>query len=131
MSIYSYHGFNKFLIATGYNTHYIRRRFRDRCSLSGRLTFHLSTGDIESLGGNHPNWLIHVVNTGMNTQTGGCIRRLNSSIGNASLMDPYGDGVGDINIRKLAEFHLSRGKRNTITPVRPPTRYGHLELNGE
>ena len=77
------------------------------------------------------DWTVQLIDTGMKTQTGGRIKRLASYIGDETFLLTWGDGVADINLEKLLAFHRSHGKLATLTAVRPPARYGHLELDGD
>ncbi len=130
MKIYSHYGFEEFIIATGYKGEYIKRWFRDHCSLEGDMTFHTGTGEVTTYENQRPDWTIHVVNTGLETQTGGRIKRLQPWVGDQTFMLTWGDGLSDVNIKDLLTFHRSHGKLATLTSVRPPARYGHLEFDG-
>ncbi len=91
----------------------------------------LGTNEREVLRTNNDNWRIGLIDTGLETMTGGRILRLMPHIGTETFMVTYGDGLGDINIRALVEFHLQHGKKATVTAVRPPARFGGLELDGD
>jgi glucose-1-phosphate cytidylyltransferase len=95
------------------------------------MTFRTAAGEIVARGNNRPDWTVHVVDTGAETQTGGRIKRLQPWVGDEPFMLTWGDGVADIDIGKLLEFHRSHGKLATMTSVRPPARYGHLEFQGD
>src|SRR6185436_11553217 len=77
--------------------------------------------------GRQPKWTVHLVDTGAQTMTGGRIKRLGPWLGDGTFLATYGDGVGDVPIRKVLEFHRAHGKLATVTAVRPPTRFGGLE----
>jgi glucose-1-phosphate cytidylyltransferase len=131
MNIYAHHGFNEFIIALGYKGEVIKKYFLDFHAFRSDLTINLSKGEtihhvIEPL-----SWILHLVDTGQNTQTGGRIRRVKDWIGEDTLfMATYGDGVGDVDISELLRFHQAHGKLATVTAVRPPARFGGLELDG-
>ncbi len=131
MKIYAHYGFDEFIIAVGYKGEYIKRWFRDHGSLEGDMTFRTATGEVKRYTDNRPDWTIHVVETGLDTQTGGRIKRLQPWVGNETFMLTWGDGVSDIDISELLAFHRSHGKLATLTSVRPPARYGHLEFEGD
>ena len=131
MKIYAHYGFKDFVVALGYKGEYIKKYMVDCCSLTSNLTVNLKNGQIVRHEGNDMDWTVQLIDTGMKTQTGGRIKRLASYIGNETFMLTWGDGVADINLDKLIAFHRSHGKLATLTAVRPPARYGHLELDGD
>ena len=130
MMHYSHYGFKEFAIALGYKGEVIKKYMADYCSLNSNLTVNLQTGRIKTHGGYNPDWTIDLVNTGASTNTGGRIKRLAPYLGNETFMLTWGDGVSDLNLRELLAFHRSHGKLATLTAVRPPARFGHLELDG-
>ena len=131
MKIYAHYGFKDFVIALGYKGVMIKKYMIDYCALSSDLTVDLKNGDIEFHEGNRLDWKVQLIDTGLQTLTGGRIKRLAPYIGNETFMLTWGDGVSDINLHDLLKFHRSHGKLATMTAVRPPARYGHLEFNGE
>lgn len=131
MKHYSHYNFNEFVIALGYKAEVIKKYMVDYCSLNSNLTVSLRNGEIKMHGGDKPDWTVDLIDTGINTNTGGRIKRLAPYIGNETFMLTWGDGVSDINLEELLAFHRSHGKLATLTAVRPPARFGHLELNGE
>jgi len=131
MSIYAHYGYNDFAVALGYKGDYIKRWFSDYCNLQGSLTVKTGTGEIINHQQHHLDWSVDLVETGMNTMTGGRIKRLKDWIGDETFMLTWGDGVSDIDIDKLVAFHKSHGKLATMTAVRPPARYGHLEFDDD
>jgi glucose-1-phosphate cytidylyltransferase len=131
MKHYAHYGFEDFLIALGYRGEYIKKYFVDYCSLDGNLTIDLKTRQIDTHGGERPHWTVQLVDTGTATMTGGRIKRLAPIIGNETFMMTWGDGVSDVNIENLLAFHRAHGKLTTMTAVRPPARYGHLEFDGD
>jgi glucose-1-phosphate cytidylyltransferase len=126
MMQYSCFGFKEFIIALGYKGEVIKRYMIDFASLNSNLTIDIKNGKIQSHGGDLQDWLVALVDTGMNTMTGGRIKRLAPYVGNETFMLTWGDGVSNVNLRDLLAFHRSHGKLATLTAVRPPARYGHL-----
>lgn len=131
MRQYAHYGLNEFAIALGYKGEVIKKYMADYCSLNSNLTVSLHNGDIKMHGGYRPNWTVDLIDTGINTNTGGRIKRLAPYMGNETFMLTWGDGVSDINLNDLLAFHRSHGKLATLTAVRPPARFGHLEMDGD
>ncbi|MEM1419937.1 MAG: glucose-1-phosphate cytidylyltransferase [Pseudomonadota bacterium] len=135
MMIYSQYGLNDFAVALGYKGEHIKKYFADYSTLTGDLTVKVGNGDhpqvVQHLRQPHPNWNIDLVETGMETLTGGRVKRLQPAIGNETFMLTWGDGVSDIDIDALLKFHRSHGKLATVTAVRPPARYGHMRFDGD
>jgi glucose-1-phosphate cytidylyltransferase len=126
---YAFYGFNQFVIALGYKGEVIKKYMTDYCSLSSNLRVHLRTGEIARNGGDRPDWTVELIDTGISTNTGGRIKRLAPWIGNETFLLTWGDGVSDVNLHRLVDFHRSHGKLATLTAVRPPARFGHLEID--
>lgn len=132
MMIYHHYGHDDFSIALGYKGEYIKRWFRDYTSLDGSMTVNTGTGAVTSHGsGDRPDWTVNLVETGLKTMTGGRIKRLGPWLGDETFMITWGDGVSDVDISKLVAFHKSHGKLATMTAVRPPARYGHMDFDGD
>jgi glucose-1-phosphate cytidylyltransferase len=131
MKHYAYYGHNQFVIALGYKGEVIKRYMVDYCSLENNLTINLSNGQVLVHDGPRPNWVVDLVDTGQNTQTGGRIKKLAPFIGNETFMLTWGDGVSNVDLNCLLEFHRQHGKLATLTAVRPPARYGHMVFDGE
>jgi len=131
MMYYSHYGFNNFAIALGYKGEVIKKYMVDYCSLNSNLTVNLKTGIVERHGGYNHDWTVDLADTGITTNTGGRIKRLAPYMGNQTFMLTWGDGVSDVNLHDLLAFHRSHGKLATLTAVRPPARFGHLELDGD
>lgn len=129
MRHYAHFGFEDFVVALGYRGEYIKRYFVEYCSLVHDLKVDLSTGEVTSHGGTRPNWTVDLVDTGVETQTGGRIKRLEPYVGDETFMLTWGDGVSDVDLTALLEFHRAHGKLCTLTAVRPPARFGHLEVD--
>jgi glucose-1-phosphate cytidylyltransferase len=128
MHHYAVHGFTEFVIALGYKGEYIKRYMTDLCSLSGDLTIDLGSGHVDRHARNARDWRIDLIETGRDTLTAGRIKRLQPYLGGSTFMLTWGDGVSDIALDGLLEFHRSHGKLATMTAVRPPARYGHLTI---
>ncbi len=129
MMIYAHYGFKDFIIALGYKGEIIKKYMVDYCALCSDLTVHLNNGDVEIHDGERLDWSVQLIDTGLRTQTGGRIKRMAPYVNNETFMLTWGDGVSNINLHNLLSFHRSHGKLATLTAVRPPARYGHLELN--
>jgi len=130
MNIYAAHGFSEFIVALEYKGELIKEYFLNFYALNNDLSIDLSAGDTTVHRRQLPNWKVHLVDTGLQTQTGGRIKRLREWIGDDAFMLTYGDGVANVNVRELLEFHKSHGKLATISAVRPPARFGGLRVNG-
>ncbi len=131
MEHYAYYGFDDFIIALGYKGDVIKRFMVDYCSVSSNLTVDLRRGHVTVHDGPRPDWKVDLIDTGQETMTGGRIKRLAPYINNETFMVTWGDGVSDVDLRRLLEFHRSHGKLATLTAVRPPARYGRLTLDGD
>jgi glucose-1-phosphate cytidylyltransferase len=130
MRHYAHYGFSDFVIALGYKGEYIKKYFADYCFLGGDVFVDFNTRRVATDTESDLGWTVKLVETGIRTNTGGRIKRLASHIGEETFMLTWGDGVSDINLQKLLKFHRSHGKLATLTAVRPPARYGHIELDG-
>jgi glucose-1-phosphate cytidylyltransferase len=128
---YSHHGFNEFFIAVGYKGELIKRYFLDYHNLSGNMTLNLAEGNVETHSRKCEDWIIHLIDTGTETETGGRIKRLEPWLKDSTFMATYGDGVSNLNIQGLLKFHRAHGKIATVTAVRPPSRFGGLIFNGD
>jgi glucose-1-phosphate cytidylyltransferase len=131
MKIYAHYGFKDFVIALGYKGEYIKKYIVDYCSLTNNLTVNMKNGQIERHDCSDLDWTVQLIDTGLKTMTGGRIKQLAPYVGDDTFMLTWGDGVADIQLDKLLAFHRSHGKLATLTAVRPPARYGHLELDGD
>jgi glucose-1-phosphate cytidylyltransferase len=127
MNIYSTYGVSEFIIALGYKAEVIKDYFLNFYALNNDISIDLATGRTTIHDGNQPRWTVHLIDTGLYTQTGGRLRRLKKWIGtDETFMFTYGDGVADINIKELIEFHTSHRKLATVTTVRSPERFGRI-----
>ena len=131
MHIYSAAGFNRFWVALGYKGEMVKEYFLNYHLLSGDLTLDFATGEKSVRGASLPDWELHLVDTGAQTQTGGRLRRLRNQVCDGTFMLTYGDGVADVDVRDIVAFHKSHGKLATVTLVRPPSRFGAVETDGE
>jgi glucose-1-phosphate cytidylyltransferase len=127
MNLYAAEGFEEFVIALGYRGEAIKDYFLNFYAVNNDLTVDLASGKTTVHQGREPKWKVHLVDTGAQTMTGGRIKRLGPWLGDGTFLATYGDGVGDVPIRKVLEFHKAHGKLATVTAVRPPTRFGGLE----
>jgi len=131
MSIYGSQGVHEFIIALGYKAEVIKDYFINFYALNNDISIDLSTGKTIIHDGNQPNWKIHLVDTGLYTQTGGRLKRLQKWFGHdETFVFTYGDGVTDLDVNALLEFHNSHGKLATVTTVRSPERFGRIAFEG-
>lgn len=128
MNIYSKYGFDEFIICCGYKGYIIKEYFTNYYSHNCDLTVNLSNGDLQIHKSNSEPWKITLVDTGLNTLTGGRIKRIKDYIGDEAFLLTYGDGVADIDIDKLVKFHNSHDGFVTVTSVQPSGRFGALSL---
>ena len=131
MKHYAHYGFQDFAIALGYKGEVIKKYMVDYCSLNSNLTVNLGSGQVQMHEGWRPNWQIDLIDTGLNTNTGGRIKRLIPYMNNETFMLTWGDGVSDLNLQDLLAFHRHHGKLATMTVVRPPARFGLPVLEGD
>jgi len=131
MKHYARYGHTDFSIALGYKGEYIKSWMKDFSSLHGSMTVKTRTGDITLHDNNSEDWSVDLVDTGDNTNTGGRIKRLKPWIGKGTFMLTWGDGVSDVDLDALLAYHRSHGKLATLTTVRPPARFGHIEFEGD
>ena len=129
MNIYAAYGFKEFVIALGYRGDLIKDYFINYHYRSRNLTVQLRNGNISVHEGEGEDWTVHLLDTGADTNTGGRVKRLAEFIGNEPFMLTYGDGVSNINIPKLIEFHQTQKRLATLTAVRPPARFGQMLLD--
>ncbi len=127
MKIYSHYGFNDFVILLGYQGVKIKEYFFNYHMINNDFTVDLATNSLSYAGSNNvEKWKVTLVDTGIDTLKGGRIKRAEQYLGNGVNMLTYGDGVANVDIGKLMEFHKSHGKTVTLTGVRPPSRFGEL-----
>lgn len=128
---YAHYGFREFLIALGYRSESIKRFFRDYHELNGDLTVALGSGLVERHVAAGDDWIVHLKDTGLETSTGGRVKRLQPMLSGGTFMLTYGDGVADVDLRELIAFHRQHGRIATVTAVRPPARFGGLVFDGD
>jgi glucose-1-phosphate cytidylyltransferase len=129
MSIFSNQGFNDFILALGYKGELIKRWLLDLNELHGDLLFREGLKmSLSTNVGIHSNWQVNAIETGLDAQTGGRISQCMKFATGERVFATYGDGLGNVNLKKLLEFHKSHGKLATVTAVRPPARFGNLHL---
>ena len=132
MKIYSAYGLSDFYIALGYKGEIIKRYFVDYYNLNGSMTVDLIQGAITNHDAHQEKWRIHLMETGLHTQTGGRLKRLEPHLRDeGTFMLTYGDGVGNVDVEALLAFHRSHGRVATVTAVRPPARFGGLTLDAD
>ena len=130
LKIYSTYGINDFVICLGYRGYVIKEYFANYFLHTSNVTFDMSNNRMEVHQNNADPWKVTLVDTGEKTMTGGRLKRIGEFLGDEDFCFTYGDGVADINIGKLLEFHKQHGRMATVTAVQPPGRYGALDING-
>lgn len=129
MKEYSYYGFNEFIICCGYKQHMIKEWFANYYLYNSDVTFDFTKENKMEIHNNVAEpWKVTLVDTGLNTMTGGRIKRIRPYIGHESFMLTYGDGVSDVNIRSVYEFHKKHGRTATVTAVKIGQRFGVLDI---
>jgi glucose-1-phosphate cytidylyltransferase len=131
LKIYSSYGFNEFIILLGYKGYLIKEYFANYFVHMSDITIDIQTNSIQYLNSKAEPWKISLIDTGVNTMTGGRIKRVQHIVNNETFMLTYGDGVSDINIAQLLDFHKSHGKKLTMTSVQPEGRFGALQINAD
>ena len=131
MKIYANYGYKEFVVALGYKGEIIKDYFINYHNRARSLTVDLKTGRLTAHEAESEDWTVHLLDTGHETNTGGRVKRVAQFIGNETFMLTYGDGVCNINIPALLNFHRSRGRLATLTAVRPPARFGQMVLDHE
>jgi glucose-1-phosphate cytidylyltransferase len=131
MKIYSYYGFNDFIICLGYKGYFIKEYFANYFLHESDITFDFRNSN-EKFIHNHAAepWKVTLVNTGRETMTGGRVKRVQPYVGNEPFMLTYGDGVSNVNIKELVAFHKAHGKLSTVTAIQPVGRFGALDITG-
>lgn len=131
MKAYSSYGFNDFVLLLGYKSHVIKEYFANYFLHQSDITIDISNNDIKILNNNTEPWKITLLDTGLHTMTGGRILRAKEHIGNEPFLLTYGDGVSDVNITNLVDFHKKHGKMVTMTSVQPEGRFGIMNIDKE
>jgi glucose-1-phosphate cytidylyltransferase len=128
MKIYSHHGINDFIVCLGYKGHLIKQYFAEYWLHSSDITVDLANRQIQHHRQHAEPWRVTLVDTGAETGTGGRLKAIADYVGSDTFCMTYGDGVSDVNIRQLIEFHKAHGKHATVTAVSPPGRFGALQI---
>ncbi|MEO5346355.1 MAG: glucose-1-phosphate cytidylyltransferase [Magnetococcus sp. YQC-9] len=131
MRTYARHGHKDFILALGYKAEVIKEYFLNYRALNADFTVDLASGAVEPILAEEIDWRVTLVHTGLDSMTGGRVKRLQSFIGQEPFMLTYGDGVADIDLDALLRFHKSHGKMVTVTAVHPGARFGELEMDGQ
>jgi glucose-1-phosphate cytidylyltransferase len=128
---YEHHGFKDFYVALGYKGESIKRYFLDYHSMGSDVTVSLASGEARFHDTLREDWTIQLMDTGLDTLTGGRVKRLEPQLSQGTFMVTYGDGVSDVDLGALLRFHRAQGKIATLTAVRPPARFGGLVFDGD
>jgi glucose-1-phosphate cytidylyltransferase len=131
MMHYAHYGLKDFAVALGYKGEMIKRYMLDYCALNSNLSLHFGDGRVERDGNPVDDWNVDLIDTGQETMTGGRIKRLKDYLGDGTFMLTWGDGVSDVNLHDLLKFHRAHGRLATVTAVRPPARFGRLDMIGD
>lgn len=131
MKIYSTYGFNDFVILLGYKGYYIKEYFANYFLHQSDVTIDMSNGKMEVLNNSSEPWKVTLLDTGLESMTGGRIKKAQTFVGNEQFMLTYGDGVSDVNIEELVKFHNSHGKFLTMTSSQPEGRFGALDIDSD
>ena len=131
MQSYAHFGHKDFYLALGYKASLIKEYFINYRSLNSDFTVDLSSGSVKAHKEDKTDWLVTLVDTGLESMTGGRVKRIKPFIGNETVMLTYGDGVADIDLNALLEFHKSHGKMVTVSAVHPGARFGELEIDNK
>lgn len=132
MNSFSSQGFSEFVLALGYKGDVIKRWLLDLNDLAGNIEISTLTKKVKHLDSNPAlSWNVTALETGLNTQTGGRIARCMQAFSGERIIATYGDGLANVSIKKLIDFHETHGKLATVTAVRPPARFGQLQISGD
>jgi len=128
MKVFSHHGINEFIICTGYKGYVIKEFFANYSMHTSNVTFNLKTNTAETHNAEADPWRVLLVDTGLNSMTGGRLKLAQQYIGNEDFCMTYGDGLANVDIKELITFHKKQGRLATVTAVRPPARFGSLQI---
>ena len=132
MKVYSHYGFNDFIVCAGYRQHVIKEWFADYFLHTSDVTFDFTKGNEIIVHRKHVEpWKVTIIDTGLNTQTGGRVKRIKDYVGNETFMLTYGDAVGDVNLKELLEYHKLHGKIGTVSVYNFSQNKGVLELSAD
>lgn len=129
MKIYSHYGFNEFIILLGYKGYYVKEYFANYYLHQSDVTFDMSNGNMKVHNNSSEPWKVTLLETGVDSMTGGRIKRAKAFIGNETFLLTYGDGVSNVNIKELVAFHKKNKTKATITAIQPAGRFGALDIN--
>lgn len=130
MAHYAHYGHTEFVVCLGYRGDVIKRYFLEYANCGSDVTISLSNGQVRLHEGVRQNWVVHLIDTGMATGTGGRVKRVKEWLGEDEFLLTYGDGVSTVDLDELVRFHRANGRSATVTAVRPPPRFGGLQLDG-
>jgi len=131
MKIYAAHGISEFIVCLGYRGYMIKEWFANYALHTSDVTFDLATGSMNVLKSETEPWQVTLVDTGEQTMTGGRIKRVTDYVGNETFCLTYGDGLSDLPVGDLIDFHRRHGKLATVTAIQPPGRFGALDVVGD
>jgi len=131
MKHYASYGFKEFVIALGYKGHVIKRFFLESTALQDSFSIDMRSGKVTINNRINEDWIVHLVDTGLESSTGGRIARVHDHLDNEPFMLTYGDGVANVNLEALLSLHKKHNRTVTLTAVRPPARFGGLIFDGE
>jgi glucose-1-phosphate cytidylyltransferase len=131
MKLYAHYGFNEFVICLGYKGYTIREYFANYFLHRSNVTIDLRNNSVQVHNSTSEPWVVTLIDTGVNTMTGGRVRRVSEYLGRETFMLTYGDGVADINLNQLLEFHRAHGKLCTVTSTQPEGRFGVLRTGAD
>lgn len=131
MKIFSAQGYNEFVICCGYKAHVIKEYFANFHLQGGDITFDISRHEMKVHRNGAEPWVVTLADTGENTMTGGRLKRVQEYVGNEPFFMTYGDGVANIDVKKLLEFHKNQNTKATVTAVQPPGRFGVFHTEGD
>jgi len=131
MKTYATYGFKEFVVALGYKGEMIKDYFVNYRFRSRSITVDLADGGVVCHNGDGEDWVVHLLDTGQDTMTGGRVKKIAEYIGDETFMLTYGDGVSDVDLNSLLAFHRAQGKLATVTAVRPPARFGGISFDGD
>jgi len=131
MKYYSAWGFKDFIICAGYKSYSIKEYFSNFLLHSNEVYLDFASNKVEARGGGVEDWRVQIVDTGLQTQTGGRLKRIKRLLGGQTFCLTYGDGLCDVDLGELVDFHRKHGRLATVTAVQPPARFGALTFQGD
>lgn len=129
MQHYAHFGFNEFVLCLGYKGEYVKKYFADTLALASDVTIDFGTNSVETLDTPRDDWKVSLIDTGQTTQTAGRLARVRRFVGDDTFLMTYGDGVSNVDLHQLLDFHRSEGRLATVTAVHPPARFGKLTID--